>query len=75
VDIDRIRQLVHDLTGCPDAPSDDTNLIALGFDSLLAVELFWAIERECKVELELHHLFVEPTIRGIAEAVARARNG
>ncbi len=49
----------------------DQNYFELGGDSILAVQLFAQIERECHLKLPVATLFEAPTIAGLARLIRR----
>jgi hypothetical protein len=49
------------------------NFFDLGGHSLLATEAIAAIRDACRVEVPLRHLFENPTIAGLAEAIEQVQ--
>lgn len=51
--------------------ADDTDLIQMGMDSLIFLELSQTLSKELQVEVTPHKLFREPTIRALANHFAQ----
>ena len=70
--IPRLTEIWQNLLGIrPIGP--DQSYFDLGGDSIFAVQLFAQIEQEFKIRLPLASFFDAPTIRELAEVLARAK--
>ena len=71
-DIARLTTIWQNLLGIrPIGP--DQSYFDLGGDSIFAVQLFAQIEQEFRIRLPLASFFDAPTIRELAEVLARAK--
>jgi acyl carrier protein len=66
--IQDIRVLWADIFGRP--IGDEENFFAIGGDSLSAVNLVLALQKQRNVQIELEAFFADPTIAGLARCCA-----